>query len=212
MRRFFFGSAIILVGLLFSSIAFAVDDDHWTGPYFGIGAGDASGRAKSDAVSMATDSAAFILYAGYQKQFGRFVLGGESDFLPVQGLYGKTSIGCPASVCGGLPVQENYNVKTEWAVAVRINAGYAFDRLLPYVTIGYDWGQAKVKVTVPAFGVGDSETHGQQGIVFGGGLKYAVSDHWLAGVEYIRAENHVSGISGGYAPTNLFLGVLHYRF
>lgn len=74
---------------------------------------------------------------------------------------------------------------------VRGRAGYAVDRVLPYVTGGFAWANARTGVTVGGdaiqnFSFTDSKVF--TGWTVGAGLEYAVTNNITAKVEYLYAD------------------------
>src|SRR2546429_650216 len=81
---------------------------------------------------------------------------------------------------------------------VGINAGYAFDRFLPYFTGGAAFGA--VKGSVLGFG---SFTETKVGWTLGGGLEYAFTDNWTAKLEYLYVDlgkTHCNAACSGGDP------------
>ncbi|MEP9379389.1 outer membrane protein [Aquabacter sp. CN5-332] len=62
---------------------------------------------------------------------------------------------------------------------VRARLGYAFDRVLPYITGGLAWGRSDYG---SIYGVDTSETN--WGWTIGGGVEYAFTNNWTAKIEY----------------------------
>jgi outer membrane immunogenic protein len=74
---------------------------------------------------------------------------------------------------------------------VRGRAGYAVDRVLPYVTGGFAWANARTGVTVggdaiPNFSFTDTKVF--TGWTVGAGLEYAMTSNITAKVEYLYAD------------------------
>lgn len=87
-------------------------DGFYAGLQYGTGSGDLGDRGE---LADFGDFDAYGLHAGYQKGFGKFVLGGELD-------YNKVS-----------PDNDYSNGDM---TRLRLRAGYDMDRFLPYVTLG----------------------------------------------------------------------------
>jgi outer membrane immunogenic protein len=108
--------------------------------------------------------------AGYNAQFGSWVLGVEGD-LDWSNIGGTANVpGCPG--CG---------VQNNWLGTARGRVGYAFDRFMPYITGGAAFGN--VDATHPGF-TGASST--QVGWAAGAGLEFAVMNNVTAKVEYLH--------------------------
>ncbi len=78
-----------------------------------------------------------------------------------------------------------FHTTIDYVGTVRGRIGYAFDRLMPYVTGGFAWGHTHINVNdgdgvSGLFPVG----HYQTGWTAGVGLEYAVSGNWTAKAEY----------------------------
>lgn len=67
--------------------------------------------------------------------------------------------------------------------SIRGRIGFAFDRFLPYVTAG--WGFADAERTTEAGG-GESDSQLHDGLVYGGGIEYAVTDALSMRAEYLH--------------------------
>jgi outer membrane immunogenic protein len=148
----------------------------WTGFYVGGNAGYAWGNVNTNgglAITNTGDLDGFVGggQVGYNYQIGQFVLGAEAD---IQG--GDLSTG---GTLGAL------RVKTDYFGTVRARAGFAFDRIMPYVTGG--WAYGNVKSSIPALGVSSDNSH-TGGWTLGGGVEYAITNNWIAGVEYLYVD------------------------
>lgn len=109
MRLFFSG---LLVASLAAVPAFAED---WTGPYVGAGVGysDVNGPGSADG-----DKTTFGIHAGYDYDFGDFVLGGELE-------YDRVGLTLPA----GFGTVDN-------VARLKLKGGYDFGPALGYVVLG----------------------------------------------------------------------------
>ena len=74
------------------------------------------------------------------------------------------------------------NYRNYFDTEIRLRAGYAFGRFLPYVTAGMDWGRAEE--TDPSTGSYRGRIP-SDGVIFGGGLEYGIDDNWSARFEYL---------------------------
>ena len=63
-----------------------------------------------------------------------------------------------------------------------MRVGYAFDRLLPYVTAGAGWSQLDASIGNPVLASGSTT---KTSFVVGGGLEYAFWQNLSAKVEYL---------------------------
>lgn len=145
----------------------------WTGFYVGGNAGYGWGNVNAGntfATRTVTigDTDGFVGggQIGYNYQMGQFVLGLEAD---IQGADLKTG----SNVFGD-------SVSTDYYGTVRARVGVAFDRILPYVTGG--WAYGNVKTTIG--GVGSTDKTHTGGYVLGAGIEYAFTNNLVGGVEY----------------------------
>ncbi|MTE00608.1 outer membrane beta-barrel protein [Paracoccus sp. YIM 132242] len=86
----------------------------WTGFYAGLHYGSGSVTAALGSISRDTDMDAFGLHAGYQHDFGQYVLGLELDHNRLDGDVGESAD----------------------LTRLRARAGKGFGRVLPYLTVG----------------------------------------------------------------------------
>ena len=130
---------------------------------------------------------------GYNWQVGALVLGIEGD-LSATSASGSTPCINPAFTCA---------TKNPWLGTARLRVGYAFDRIMPYLTGGYAAGSVAARVTgAPG---ANEESYTRSGYAIGGGVEYAVSSNWSAKIEYL----HVGLARHSYfltspAPTGAF--------
>ena len=157
----------------------------WTGFYVGghFGYGDASfgpGTNPLPEQGVIFPHSATGLSGGYQLGYNRqlanhVVLGIEADSTFTGPLDGPALGRAPAP----------FNPTIDYVGPVRGRVGYAFGRLMPYVTGGFAWGHTHIDINDP--GGGDiiaRPGHYQTGWTAGLGLEYAVSGNWTAKAEY----------------------------
>ncbi|MFG1464421.1 outer membrane protein [Xanthobacter sp. DSM 24535] len=141
----------------------------WTGFYIGANAGYSWGKGKDAADFYGLDPSGWSGggQVGYNYQFVNNVLiGVEAD---LQGSdISSSTLGLSS--------------KLDYFGTVRARLGYAFDRVLPYVTGGLAYG----KNTITDFGFSDSNTH--VGWTVGAGLEYAMTNNWTARAEYLYTD------------------------
>lgn len=175
---------------------------NWTGFYVGINGGGGWGNSEFSAplgTSFDLSGAVIGGTAGYNWQMGQVVFGleGDMDWSNIRG----------SANCGGITSCETRN---DWLGTVRGRLGYAFDRVMPYVTGGLAVGGVKTS----AAGIGDtSET--KAGWTIGGGLEAAIAGPWTAKVEYLYVDLGNTGtVLGSDASfhTNIVRAGLNYRF
>jgi outer membrane immunogenic protein len=142
----------------------------WTGAYVGANAGYTWGNDKS---GPGKDGSGMIggVFAGYQMQ-NNIVVGGEGEVA-----YGGAD---PLATVTG---------------AIRGRAGYAFDNILAYGTVGALVGQGEMK------GNGTSNTRTHVGYQVGAGLEAALTTNITARAEYLYTGTNERdyGAAGGEA-------------
>jgi outer membrane immunogenic protein len=183
---------------------------NWTGFYIGVNGGGAFGTSTYNFAGLAStgfDTSGGLIGGtiGFNYQMGSVVFGveGDGDWSSISG----------NSLClGGLFTCQT---KNDWLATVRGRVGYAFDRVLPYVTGGAAFGD--IKVGVPAQTIDTTNT----GWTLGGGIEYAFMPNWSAKFEYLYVDlgNVGCGLAcAGIVPTkvdfttNVVRAGLNYRF
>jgi outer membrane immunogenic protein len=180
----------------------------WTGFYVGINGGGAWGR--SDWTNPLASTGDFNVSGGmlggtvgYNWQAGRVVYGLEGD-LDWSGVKGSTTTNCPTGC----------EFKNDWFGTVRGRIGYAFERVLPYVTGGLAVGDIKSSTTL------GNATETKAGWTAGAGLEAAITGPLTAKIEYLYADlgKTAAGICAAGAATdvnyhtNIVRGGLNYHF
>lgn len=199
----------------------------WTGFYVGAQAGWAQTRteltpgvaiagqtAVASLPSLNRDGAAVGLLVGYNYQIGQLVLGAEIDGSAL--ITGKQRY---AALTGDF-----ITAHTNWVGSARLRVGYAFDRFMIYATGGLALADAKSKVTGTgySYGAGDGA---RVGWTLGAGAEYAITNNWIAGLEYRYSQfeedtyTYPVGVGGlgivGFRQqlsTNQVVGRLLYKF
>jgi outer membrane immunogenic protein len=174
---------------------------NWTGFYIGANLGGSWGRQNGE---LFDDGAGLFGFSdqpdgvigggqiGYNWQFyngggwgNAWVLGIEAD---IQGSSQRVSDGFDFTDPTLGPGTANFTDKLDWFGTVRGRVGLAFDRVLPYFTGGWAYGDRKFDGTVnlggdtTSFSASNSMTDGW---TIGGGLEWAFWDHWTAKFEYL---------------------------
>jgi outer membrane immunogenic protein len=178
----------------------------WDGLYIGgnVGFGSTDFSATASAVGFGSATASVTgsgvvggVQLGYNKQFGTFVLGLETDF-------DATSI---SNTTAGV------ETKLPWFGTTRLRAGFLLSpALLVYGTGGVAYGH--VEESVP----GASVTVPGVGWAAGAGLQYALTPQWSIGAEYLHVElEGPSANAGGAtastkATTDLGRATLNFKF
>jgi outer membrane immunogenic protein len=162
---------------------------NWSGFYVGINGGGEWGRSRWDSTGgFGTAGGMLGGTAGYNWQTGPVVLGVEGD-VDWQDLRGTTTNLCPAGC----------TTKSDWLSTVRGRFGYAFDRVMPYVTGGLAIGD--IRALQPGFAGG---SQAEAGWTAGGGVEFALTSNWTAKAEYLHVDlgNFNCGFNCGATPTN----------
>jgi outer membrane immunogenic protein len=128
---------------------------------------------------------------GYNHQFdGNFVLGAEVD----ANFSGANSDNNAFPAILGLGLTASSDLK--WFGSARLRAGYAFDRLLPFLTGGVAFADYSGKTNDPANGkISDTRV----GWTVGAGLEYAITNNLIARIEYRYADYGRDTRSGPFA-------------
>jgi len=174
---------------------------------------------KAKAASLVYDWTGF--YVGGHFGYGGGSLGPSTNPLPLQGVvlpHGVTGLiggfqvgynrelanhvvlGVEADASFASPIDQMafarlaptaFNTTLDYVGTLRGRVGYAFDRLMPYVTAGFAWGHPHVDIND---GSGAVVSRDQFGWTAGLGVEYAVSGNWTAKLEY----NYVDLARRGY--------------
>jgi outer membrane immunogenic protein len=181
---------------------------NWSGFYIGGNAGGAWGASNWNTAGSINNVSGGMAggTAGFNFQTGHAVFGleGDVDWANVKGT--TTSAGCPVGC----------TTTNDWLATARGRAGYAFDRVLPYVTGGVAVGD--IKATAPGF-AGQTQTN--TGWTAGGGVEFALTNNWTAKAEYLHVDlgNMNCGFNCGVAASNnvslredVVRGGLNFRF
>jgi len=96
----------------------------------------------------------------------------------------------------GASIKDSFSVEDQGVVALqdsKINsfgsvtgrAGFAMDAVLLYAKGGFAWGNNKTTLSLPEFGISNSDSHTHTGYTLGGGLEYLFTPNWSAKAEYM---------------------------
>jgi outer membrane immunogenic protein len=163
----------------------------WTGLYAGIIAGGGWGvvpwASGPDATAGSTNisNGHFGGTLGYNAQtVSSFVLSTEADIA-----WNHINATVPPFSCA-----PNCELTSNWLATARLRLGYAFDRVMPYVTGGVSIGDLTADIV--------GQPLGNQSVVnlswtVGVGVEVVISGPWTAKVEYLHTD--LSGISCGTA-------------
>ena len=179
---------------------------NWTGFYLCINGGGGWGRSQWDGIDRFDVSGGVVGGTiGYNGQFNRLVLGGEGD-IDWSNINGTTAVLCPLGC----------STHNHWLATVRGRLGYAFDRFLPFLTVGIALGD--IDASRPGF-PGGSIT--DVGWTIGAGVEVGIVRNVSLKAEYLYVDlgnfncSFNCGLPAGgnvsfYA--NLFRGGLNVRF
>jgi outer membrane immunogenic protein len=124
---------------------------------------------------------------GYNYQFNRWVVGVEAS---AAYLWLNDSYHFDGLVVDGDTYEGNTSLKTHYLATFGPRLGYTFCKWLPYITGGVAFGDIDFhqEFFIPAagafFGQSGSKSEDQVGWFVGGGLQYAVADHWSVRAQY----------------------------
>ncbi len=209
----------------------------WTGAYAGVNLGSAWTGSK-----LTADNNQFIqflnedkpyseqlnstavnpgLQLGYLKQLpGNWVIGGEGDFSypATDSRYQKTDEDW----------KDQFIVHNNVQGSLRLRAGYALDRFLPFVTAGVSFASLGLNYDSDEVTSAYAKTTTQTGWVLGGGLEYGVLNNLSVRTEYLytdygnalnlnvpKAGNGNPDPNGGAHATlytNVLRAAVNYRF
>lgn len=167
--------------------------------------GAAVGRTPAEGCRDTVDNVSYALRAGYDWQFGGWVVGALGEF-------SQANIGTDVTAFSTTPASYTFNRDVNTVIAVRGRLGYAWDRFLAYGAAGYAQGDIDHSFSTTNGAnsftpTGDDEASGYQ---VGGGLEWAFTDNWSFGLEYLYTsledDDYTVRVGRGTAPvTNPFL-------
>jgi outer membrane immunogenic protein len=235
MKRIYLSTAMLFGMAVFPAVAAdlpafrpAVPEFSWTGFYAGGNAGfawatanvsqtlfapapfvpgDAAAVSSSASPLLHPTNAAVGVQAGYNHQWGNFVLGGEVDFdyLHLQASKSTTSA-FPSTLPGGVvgPPVASFSTatsaSTNWLFTARPRLGWAVGTWLFYATGGLALARETFNQSVALvapFTETTSLTANRVGWTAGAGVEYAINRNWSIKGEYL----HVDLASAGTAAT-----------
>jgi outer membrane immunogenic protein len=147
----------------------------WTGFYVGLNGGYGWGQSNWNGVggNFQVSPKGWLGGGtlGYNLQTGAWVWGieGDIDYMDLNGTAGTAF----CATC---------TFKDTWLGTIRGRIGYSFDRLLPYLTGGWAYGNMYMTAN------GGSASGTKQGWTAGAGLEYAFSRNWSTKIEYLYVD------------------------
>ncbi len=174
----------------------------WTGFYVGANLGYGFGSVQGRSGNLFKDPSGVLGggQIGYDYQVGQTVLGLEAD-LAATGIHGKAATG---RIAGSKFAQP-------YLGTLRVRAGYAVSRFLPYLTAGLAYGRNHYKV--PGVGTATATNYGWTG---GGGVEYAFTDNLSAKVEGLYVNLADKKALGGAIKAGTHEGIVragvNYKF
>jgi outer membrane immunogenic protein len=165
---------------------------NWSGPYAGLNIGYEWGKVTNTAGEPSGLMGGGQL--GYNWQSGQFVFGAETDI----------------QFSGADDTFAPWKFANPWFGTLRGRAGYAFNNILVYGTLGLAYGE--LKGTFLAL----DETRTEVGWTGGVGAEYGFTPNWSAKVEYLYMDLasrsfSITGTDNGLHANLLRLGV-NYHF
>jgi outer membrane immunogenic protein len=160
---------------------------NWSGFYVGIEGGGGWGDTEHHNVEAGGSSGIHRISGGlfggtygYNWQSGSWVFGLEGD-ISWSGIKrdftGDGGAFCPAAL--------QCQTDLRWLGTDRARVGYAWDRLLVYGTAGVAYGNVEGHILAPAFPSGNNT---RAGLIYGGGVEWAIAPYWSLKAEYLRAD------------------------
>jgi outer membrane immunogenic protein len=164
----------------------------WMGPYVGANFGYQWGDLTNSGAR--PSGIAGGGQAGYNWQYGQFVVGGETDL----------------QFSDSNDVFANYKFSNPWFGTLRGRAGLAMNNILFYGTLGLAYGRGHIDLN------GLSEDNMHVGWAGGGGLEVGLTQNWSVRAEYLyidlSSEGYVlTGANNGLQSNLVRFGV-NYRF
>jgi opacity protein-like surface antigen len=169
--------------------ALAEEEPHapynWTGPYFGVSVGVATGASRQSAAAgdltptFDMPGGVFGLALGYNWQFGRLLYGFDSDI----------SLNTQRGTSGYLGAPAGFTAETseQWLATYRGRVGYVRDSWMIYLTAGGATADAKIIATEPGAGIG-TDSKIRWGWTAGVGVEAARIHSFTVKAEYLYVD------------------------
>lgn len=117
------------------------------------------------------------LHAGYNEQFDSNIVVGLEGDIDAAGIHGSHT------VFDAVNGNSRLSMRNNWQGSVRARLGYAFDRILIYATGGVAFADQHEKWNIFDGSFIGSKTDTRVGWTAGGGVEYAIDDHWSVRLE-----------------------------
>ena len=176
----------------------------WTGFYVGATIGGGFGNETffdpfgGQSASLSLSSFLAGGYSGINYQIGSLVIGAEGDFI---GAFSKGTATDPAG--------DTLKSKVFWTSSLTPRVGWAFDRLLVYGKGGVGFAYHREQIAGPTIiGVPPAGSAVSVGWTAGAGVEWAVTEHWIARLEYdyFRFPNKGEFLTGNFPATFVCVG------
>jgi outer membrane immunogenic protein len=171
----------------------AVPATIWSGFYLGaMGGYGSENSADFNGIDVGLKGGFAGGTAGYNWQFGQWVIGLEGDAA-------WSGIKADANAFG-IFVEDRVR---SWGT-VRGRVGAAFDTVLLYATGGYAWMDNRINIAVPALLINLSDSNFHHGWTVGAGVEWMFAPKWSFKAEYLYrqfgGENYFAGplLAGGF--------------
>lgn len=173
---------VATIAAILSSTTLAHAEEDWTGFHVGAHLGTSNIDIFSGGLGESDRKTVYGLHAGYDHDFGKFVLGAELEY----------------SIADYEFTGATVDTKT---TRLKVRGGYDFGRTLLYGVVSY--GDLDLQSSVAASSVSDT------GFGFGLGVDFKATDHLVIGLEYFSESFEIKSVD--IDPSSLSLRA-SYRF
>lgn len=174
----------------------------WSGPYFGGHSGYGAGRSAAFGPSLGQFRDRFSgINAGVQAGYNhvtssRVLLGIEAD-ITFPSYFDSNSLALSIPT-GGSTIKE----QLDYAGSLRGRIGYLFDPFMLYATGGLAFSGTRAVNVLPTGDEVEKHTGLRAGWVAGGGVEYALDEHWIVRLEYLYSPFGASNTRFSSLPAN----------
>jgi outer membrane immunogenic protein len=173
---------------------------NWTGAYVGANVGANFANIGTPFGNGGSTGFAGGLQAGYLWQMpNNIVYGLEVDF---DGSTNRKSWNYTATTVGGAVNNFSERERQDYQFGLRGRLGYAYDRFLPFVSVGVTWAGFNSRIVNTTTNTAFSGTRVQTGYQLGTGLEYAVTNNVTVRGEYLYSDFGRYNINGNRHFTN----------